>query len=410
MSAKRILYVQHAGAMGGSAMSLLYLVQGLDRARFEPVIALIRPTPELTDLYTRAGVQVIPWPGIPTFEHTTLLSTRLGRPTSWLPAIDLVRNWRRALPRTRELLAEVRPDLVHLNSAVLYPMARALAALQAPFVWHVREPPAKGLVGVRRRIIAHAMIALPREIFFLSEAEKEQWIEGAPGCVLPNFVDLQRFAPMDRKQARRELGLPEDAPIVLYVGGLAVVKGIFPLLKALAIVRGRRPDLLCLMPGAAAEASTRLLSRVGRVVIRAAGKRPLREQVERAISGLGLAGVCRREPFLADVRRHMGAADVLCFPSIDDHFARPVIEAAAMAVPSIGSRFPILKESILDGETGLLVTPGDHEALAAAIEMVLGDPAYGRRLGLRGRESALERYDAARGCALVMSRYDEILR
>ncbi|HET6344157.1 MAG TPA: hypothetical protein VFH51_04450, partial [Myxococcota bacterium] len=71
MAATRVLYVQHAGSLGGSCMSLLYTLQGLDRRRYAPVVALIRPSPAVTALYRDAGIQVLPWPGIHTYEHTT---------------------------------------------------------------------------------------------------------------------------------------------------------------------------------------------------------------------------------------------------------------------------------------------------------------------------------------------------
>src|SRR5829696_2076820 len=60
---RTVLYIQHAAAPGGSAMSLLYTMQALDRARYHPVVALVRPADALARLYEDAGIRTVPWPG-----------------------------------------------------------------------------------------------------------------------------------------------------------------------------------------------------------------------------------------------------------------------------------------------------------------------------------------------------------
>jgi hypothetical protein len=89
----RLLYIQHAGDLGGSCMSLLYTMQALDRTRYEPIVALIRPTPAVARLYRDAGFEVIEWPGIRTFEHTTLRWWPLYSPAALLEAARLLAGW-----------------------------------------------------------------------------------------------------------------------------------------------------------------------------------------------------------------------------------------------------------------------------------------------------------------------------
>ena len=78
-------------------------------------------------------------------------------------------------------------------------------------------------------------------------------------------------------------------------------------------------------------------------------------------------------PFRPDPERLNAAADLVVFPSTLPHFARPVIEAGAMAVPVVASRLGGVEELVEDGMTGILVPPGDPAALGDAIARVLGE-------------------------------------
>jgi hypothetical protein len=146
-----VLYLQHADRTGGSCTSLRVTLEHLDRSRFRPVVALRHGDPELVRYHEAAGAEVVVWPGIATFEHTTAYSTSLLRPTSWSVLALALAGWRRTERRTLELVAALRPDVVHLNSAVLVPSARALHRAGVPFVWHVREIPARGRSCTARR-------------------------------------------------------------------------------------------------------------------------------------------------------------------------------------------------------------------------------------------------------------------
>jgi glycosyltransferase involved in cell wall biosynthesis len=79
-------------------------------------------------------------------------------------------------------------------------------------------------------------------------------------------------------------------------------------------------------------------------------------------------------------------------PSLEEGFGLPLAEAMAAGLPTVASRVGGMPEIVVDGETGILVAPGDADALADAIVRVLADPELGRRLGEAGRARAVERY------------------
>jgi glycosyltransferase involved in cell wall biosynthesis len=131
--------------------------------------------------------------------------------------------------------------------------------------------------------------------------------------------------------------------------------------------------------------------------------------MEQTIIGLGLENTCVRTGFVPDVEKLIAACDLVVFPSTTNHFARPIIEAGAMAKPVVASRFPILQELVKHGETGLLVPPGDVIALAGAIVALLQDPQKRTEFGERAYAIARRRYDARDNTKAVMQIYDDVI-
>jgi glycosyltransferase involved in cell wall biosynthesis len=179
--------------------------------------------------------------------------------------------------------------------------------------------------------------------------------------VIPNSLDLQVFAPMDRTQARASLGLPSGRPIVLFVADDLgnPRKGAPLLLEALRPATGE-PD-----------------------------KRPL--LVALGGSNLGVADglECRRFPLVSDdhqLARIYAAADVLALPSLQDNLPNTMIEAMACGTPVVGFAAGGLPDMIRNGETGLLAALGDVAGLRGALTKIAGDPALARALGGRARE------------------------
>lgn len=409
MTAPRtVLYVQHAGALGGSAMSLLYTLQGLDPARYRPVVALVRPTDELVRLYEGAGLPTVPWQGIHPWDHCAVAPDPVQRVQSWVHLADAAAHWRSTQRRTMELVRHVRPDLVHLNSMPLSPCAEVLTRERVPTVWHVREPPSPAS-GPRYRAIRRRMMAVD-ELVFISRADRQAWVGGERGLVIPNFVDFGGFdRSLDGGPVRRRLGIAPDAPVLLYVGGWTPIKGIYPLLEAVARLRARFPGLRCVMPGSIYAHSTGLPARAARALLPLVGGATVSQRVRSEIQRLGVEDLLVQLPFTKDVESLFAASDVVVFPSTHPHFARPAVEASAMARPTVASRLAGLEELVEDGQTGLLVPPNDPAALADALARVLGDDALRMRMGEAAHRLARERYAAGPAVQRVMEIYDRLL-
>jgi len=106
----------------------------------------------------------------------------------------------------------------------------------------------------------------------------------------------------------------------------------------------------------------------------------------------------------------LAAADVLALASYREGFGNVVIEAAAMGIPTVGTRINGLIDAVADGESGLLVPVKDAAALAHALGRVLVDDTLRLALGRAARARAARLFDADRISALVLEEYRRLAR
>jgi glycosyltransferase involved in cell wall biosynthesis len=149
------------------------------------------------------------------------------------------------------------------------------------------------------------------------------------------------------------------------------------------------------------------LSELGRPVEAViAGNGPDRPAVESERRRLGLESSVRLAGELNDVGELLAAADLFVLSTRSEGLPLSILEAMAAGLPVVASNVGGVPELVVDGETGLLVPPGDPHALAAAIGRLLDDETLRRQLGAAGRIRASEHFDlaATRGAHLDLYR------
>ncbi len=182
---------------------------------------------------------------------------------------------------------------------------------------------------------------------------------------IPTGIDLERFRPGDRAQARARLALPADRPIVGIVATLRNWKGHRYLLEAVAHLA--RPGLVVLV----------------------VGDGPQRAALEALAAQLGMGEAVRFVGNQVDVAPWMQAFDVFCLPSYaNEGVPQALMQAMACGLPVVTTPVGSIEEIVRDGDTGVMVAPRDSSALAGALAALLDDPVRRGTLGVRAHEHA----------------------
>jgi len=229
------------------------------------------------------------------------------------------------------------------------------AALESS--WGYEHLPWLGRMGMRRLDVRIAV----------SEAAREFPVRLFPGDfrVIPNGVTVELYAPaIDAAKVKGR---------VLFIGRAEPRKGLRVLLEAFARLKATVPDASLVIAGASR-----------------------RQVVEEARTGYGasldLTGV-EALGWVADEEKvaQLGEAEVVCAPSLAaESFGIVLAEGMAAGVPVVASDLPGYRAVLRDGAAGRLVPPGDPDALAAALEALLGDEEERRRLAAAGLEAAAD--------------------
>ncbi|HEY3174512.1 MAG TPA: glycosyltransferase family 4 protein [Candidatus Polarisedimenticolia bacterium] len=201
-------------------------------------------------------------------------------------------------------------------------------------------------------------------------------IEPRRVVVINSSIDLKRFTGVGdhRAEVRRELGIPQDCPVIGNVAALAWHKG--------------QKDLIAAMPRVLSEAPE------ARLVI--VGEGDQGDALQRQAADAGLARRVIFTGLRGDVPRLLTAFDLFCMPSYLEGFCNSVLEAFALRLPVVATRAGGLPEIVVDGETGLLAPPHDPLALAATLLTMLRDRELSSRLALAGHRLVHEKHGVER--------------
>jgi glycosyltransferase involved in cell wall biosynthesis len=287
--------------------------------------------------------------------------------------MDLGAAW-----RLSRLVKQLRPDVVHAHD----PHGVAMASLALSMSTELDKPP---LVAARRVDFHMKDNALSRwkyrqvDCFICaSEAIRQMVIaDGVPAARVVTVlegIDLGHVEAAPVANLHAELWLPHHAPIVGNVAALVPHKGQRHLIEAAAIVVTKVPD--------------------ARFVI--AGEGELRPALERQIKDHHLEKHVFLAGFRPDVLSVHKAFDIFVMSSVTEGLGTSLLDAMACGKPTVATTAGGMPEVVVDGQTGLLVPPRDHEAMANAIIRLLSDARARRAMGAAGEARVRERFSAER--------------
>ena len=341
-------------------------------------------TPQYPDVEDRYDFPVVRYRSVDT---TRLIGYRAGYPFS---------------ARTLASLSDFRPDIIHSHCPVMSTvMARALRErLDIPvvFTYHTKFD-----IDIRRALYGHLLqqtairllvdnISACDEVWVVSRGAGENLRSlGYQGdyIVMENGVDFPR-GPADPERCealRRELSLPPDVPVYLFVGRMMWYKGIRIILEALAALRRRGRDFRMLLVGDGME----------------------RREMEQLTRELRLDDICLFTGAVRDrekLRAYFSLSDLFLFPSTFDTNGIVVREAAACGTASVLVRGSCAAEDVTEDVNALLIEE-NAASLAALLERVGADRPALRALGQRALEQLYLSWEDS--VARAYARYGTVL-
>ncbi len=355
--------------LGGGQMTVLALAKNLEREKFRVSVSSEEGGP-LVEEARRAG--------IPHFAAS--FSNPLGG---------------RNLGRMVSLLRDNRVEILHTHGGVAgFYGRRAARKAKTPVVIHTLH----GIhyLHYRNPFLVRAYTILERRfssftdaVIVVSEADRRVALEKriAPAAkivLIKNGIDFSKFVPArDQEQKKRDLGFEGSQPLIGTIARLHRQKGLEFFLRAVTLVRDRFPEVRAIV----------------------AGGGELRERLEKMSGRLGLE---ENVVFLgerSDIPDLLSILEVFVLPSLWEGLPYALVEAAAMAKPIVATDINGVREVIRDGETGLLVPPGDPAALAGAISGLLLDKGRAGRLGVEARERIPAQFEISRMISEIQSLY-----
>jgi L-malate glycosyltransferase len=370
----RVLNVVPTLMCGGTENQFMTLARMLDRMRFDVEFACLRRWGGFVDELLARNIPLTEYP-VSTFRSLAAVAQQAR----------LTRHIRRR-----------RIQIVHAYNFYGNVFATPPARLVAPVVIASIRDRAPYLTRMQKRVQRYAC-QFADCILVNADAVKEWLIadgyDASKIAVIRNGVDLTRFDNLPpRVNLRRELGLPDDTPLVGVVSRLTRLKGLEHFLEAAAIVRARMPAVRFLVAGETSPMD----------------RDYLRELQEYAVR----CGVAEHVIFTgirADVPAVLASLTVSVMPSLNEALSNVVLESMAAGAPTVATRVGGTPEAVGDGVTGILIPPADSVAMADAIVHVLSNPQLAAHLGCAARARIADHFSVRRMVRATEDLYTDLL-
>ena len=359
----KVLHIEAGRYLYGGALQVRYLMEGLKALGVENLLAC----PGESEIAKAAApfAKIIPLP--------------------MKGDADIGMTW-----RLKAAISTHRPDLVHLHSRRGADSWGALAAKWAgvPAIVSRRVDNPESRLGLWLKY------PLYRHVITISEGIRSVLLQQG---IAPDKVSCVRSAldpqpylhpPADpRKALRTQYKLAEDALVIAMVAQLIPRKGHRYLLDVLPPLLQAHPHLQVLL----------------------FGQGPLEDSLREQLRQPSFVGRVQLAGFRHDLPALLGGIDILLHPADREGLGIALLQASAAAVPIIASRAGGIPEAVIDGQTGLLIQPGDTTALAQALTKLLTQPALRHQLGQAGREYILSHFSTATMSAGNLAVYKKLL-
>ena len=363
----RVLYIDSGeGIFGGGQISLLELLANIDKTKFLPLV-IVSEEGKLKKEIKKLGVEcrIIP---MPSLREPNLFPFFAG-------------FW-----RIFNYARKKKIKLIHSNTsrAALYsgPVAKILGI---PLIWHVRIPHSD-------KLLDRFLVPFTSRIITVSRIVKRRfaWLKKDKVKIIYNGVDIQKFSPgLAQDNVREKFNINIKDIVIGTVGRLSTEKGFEYLISAIREVVNVYPRTKVLIVGN--------------------GDDRYHVSLQAKVKDLELSSHIIFVGFYEDVPQILRCMDIFSLPSLSEGFNRSLLEAMACGLPVVATAVGGNVEIVQDGVSGLLVPPGNPEALTSAVTELMKDKEKARKMGLEGQRLVEENFSIEKNVEKIEELYLQIL-
>ena len=364
-----ILFVSHDSGLAGAESSLLDLLTGLNKKRFKPTVII----PQNGQLVNELEKICIPY-------HIEYFSR-------WIPyryesgayhLKDFIFGLNKRVNNIRNLIINNNIDIVYTNTITCIDGAIAAYRSKIPHIWHIREYLKNNddlKTYVPNFINMYLLNSLSKYIITNScalKVELNRYIPINKILVVYNGVEINKFNIIHQSEniLKTELGIPEEKKIVAMVGNINPNKDYETFIKSAKIIKNNYDNVIFIVIGGGIDNYV--------------------EKLKNNIKIIGLNDCFYFLGFRYDIPYILNNIDILVLTSKREAFGRVIIEGMAAAKPVVATRSGGPEEIIVNGETGILVSVGDHISIAKEIIELLKNKNLSDRMGIIGQKRVAE--------------------
>lgn len=364
----KVLFLVNGFNIGGAEKGLLELVRRLDRRKYHIVVCSVGHGGPLQKEFEATAERVV------VFEKKYSFDFSLIR-------------------KVASLMKQEKIDLLQTTlfyADVIGTFAARLARVPAHISWAVNaHPDGTNVSKLRHRLAYRTADRYINKFVPVSESVRNYLIErrhipAGKIHLIYYGVDTDEFAAPPDQQKKLDMGLKKQDCVLGVVARLTPQKGHYYLINAAGSIINKFPDVKFLF----------------------AGDGIMRTSLENQVHELGLDDYFQFPGFRNDIRDLIRTFDLFILPSLYEGLPNAVLEAMASGKPVVASAVNGIKEAIIHGVNGLLVPPGDSEALAHAIIRLLEDRKLAAQLGSAARKHVVEHFSLDREVKAFESLYD----
>jgi glycosyltransferase involved in cell wall biosynthesis len=379
---KKILYIHHAGGLGGAPKSLFFLINDLDKTIYEPVVLVIENGPVMK-FFSTTGARVILDEKLYPFHGTTVSGMSFNR---------FIKNWIGFILtyiRFPGVLRKINPEIIHLNTTCLFAFAMVAKKIMPSIkiISHIREPILDSWHGDILRFFNNRYVD---EFIAISKYDAQKMSQSRPINIVYNFVDTDLYTPKKnlKRNLRTNYRMNANAVTFICFSRIAESNGTLDLIHTASEVTKSYKNFYFLILGYDTKNRTAYNQKVR----------------ELAFKNKNIILIKMRP----DVKEIVSQVDVIISPYLVPHFSRPVIEGAALGKPAIVSNVGSQNELVINNQTGILYDLNNRTDLINAIKLLGTNGDLRKKMGENARDFALKMFDLKENVKKISKIYEDV--